>query len=107
MTDYDIYGTNSHTVGELVRLVTTHLDVVFTERESDYRGAYQLAQGAYGRIEIQPNAIPGDGGQDDRYTPEHPTVRVLLLTETSTPEPTLHARLSAIDGLEHLGRESL
>lgn len=38
MTDYDTYGTSTHTSSELVRLVTGHLHVVFTERESDYRG---------------------------------------------------------------------
>ncbi|WP_248508433.1 hypothetical protein [Streptomyces sp. D2-8] len=65
MTDYD---TSTHTASELVRLVTGHLDVIFTERESDYRGVYHLDQGTYGRIEIQPNAIPGDDDQDDLYT---------------------------------------
>lgn len=103
MTDYD---TSTHTVSELVRLVTGHLDVVFTERESGYRGVYHLAQGAYGRIEIQPNVIPGDDGQDDLYTPEHPAVRILLLTDTPAPEPTLHTRLGTTQGLVHLGRES-
>ncbi|MFI6341013.1 hypothetical protein [Streptomyces sp. NPDC050535] len=103
MTDYDTYGTSTHTMSELVRLVTGHLDVVFTERESFYRGVYHLAQGTYGCIEIQPNAIPGD---DDLYTSEHPAVQVLLLTETPAPEPTLHTRLGAVQGLVHLSRES-
>lgn len=80
--------------------------MVFTERESDYRGVYHLAQGPYGRIEIQPNAIPGDDGQDDLYTPEHPAVRILLLTNTPAPEPTLQTRLGTIQGLVHMGRES-
>lgn len=44
------------------------------------------SQGRYGRIEIQPNAIPGDDGQDDLHTPEHPAVRVLLLTNTAAAE---------------------
>ncbi|WP_326793866.1 hypothetical protein OHA79_51585 (plasmid) [Streptomyces sp. NBC_00841] len=103
MTDYD---TSTHTASELVHLVTGHLDVVFTERESDYRGVYHLAQGAYRRIEIQPNSIPGDDSQDDLYTPEHPEVQVLLLTNTPAPEPTLHTRLGAIQGLAHLSRKS-
>lgn len=38
MTDYDTYGTSTHTASELVRLLTAHLEVVFTERESYYRG---------------------------------------------------------------------
>ncbi|MFD0059631.1 hypothetical protein [Streptomyces sp. NPDC056690] len=80
--------------------------MVFTERESDYQGVYHLAQGTYGRIEIQPNAIPGDDGQDDLYTTEHQAVRVLLLTNTPASEPTQHTRLGTIQGLVHLGRES-
>ncbi|MFE7330088.1 hypothetical protein ACFU8W_35020 [Streptomyces sp. NPDC057565] len=103
MTDYD---TSTHTASELVHLVTGHLDVVFTERESDYRGVYHLARGAYGRIEIQPNSISGDDSQDDLYTPEHPEVQVLLLTNTPVPEPTLHTRLGAVQGLAHLSRTS-
>ena len=106
MTDYDTYGTGTHTASELVHLVTGHLDVVFAEHESDYRGVDHLAQGAYGRIEIQPNAIPDDDGQDDLYAPEHPAVRALLLTNTPTPEPTLHTRLGTIQGLVHLSHES-
>jgi hypothetical protein len=106
MTAYDTYSTSTHTASELVRLVTSHLDVVFTERESDYRGVYHLAQGPYGGIEIQPNAIPSDDCQDDLYSPEHPAVGVLLLTDTPAPQPTLHARMGAIQGLVHLGRES-
>ena len=45
MTDYDTYGTGTHTASELVHLVTGHLDVVFAEHESDYRGVYHLAPG--------------------------------------------------------------
>ena len=63
-------------------------------------------RGAYVRIEIQPNAIPDDDGQDDLYAPEHPAVRALLLTNTPTPEPTLHTRLGTIQGLVHLSHES-
>lgn len=106
MTDYDTYGTSTHTASELVRLVTGHLGVVFSERESYYRGVYHLAQGTFGRIEIQPNAIPGDDGQDDLYTPEHPAIRVLLLTSTPTSEPTLHTRLGTVPGLVHLDRQT-
>ncbi|WP_369263506.1 hypothetical protein [Streptomyces sp. R35] len=89
MTDYDTYGTSTHTASELVHLVTGRLDVVFTERESDYRGVYHLAQGTYGRIEIQPNAIPGDDGQDDLYTPQHPAVRGPLAHRHSGPRAHL------------------
>lgn len=80
--------------------------MVFTERESDYRCVYHLAHGTYGRIEIQPNAIPGGYGQDDLHTPQHPAVLVLLLTSPPAPEPTLHTRLGTIQGLVHLSRES-
>ncbi|MEU0955389.1 hypothetical protein ABZ353_24080 [Streptomyces niveus] len=105
MSDYDTYGTSTYTASELVRLVSSHLDVVFTERESDYRGVYHLAHGTFGRIEIQPNAIPDGDGQDDLHAPQHPAVLVLLLTSTPAPEPTLHTRLGAIQGLVHLSRD--
>jgi hypothetical protein len=104
MTEYAAYGTNAQTTSELVRLVSDLLELTFTERESDYRGTYDIAKSAWGRIEIQPNAIPGDDGQDDLYAPEHPSVQVLLLTATPSPDPTLHRRLSSIEGLAHLCR---
>jgi hypothetical protein len=44
MPDYGTYGTNVHTTSELVRLVADLLDVTFIKRESDYRGAYALAE---------------------------------------------------------------
>lgn len=40
------------------------------------------------------------------HTPEHPAVRILLLTNTPAPEPTLQTRLGTIQGLVHMGRES-
>ncbi|MDX3453079.1 hypothetical protein PV396_14145 [Streptomyces sp. ME02-8801-2C] len=106
MTEHAIYGTNAHTTSELVRLVSDLLEVTFTGRESDYRGAYDVADGPCGPIEIQPNAIPGDDDQDDLYAPEHPSVQVLLLTSTPGPDSDLHRRLSSIEGLAHLGHEA-
>ncbi|MGX1274855.1 hypothetical protein [Streptomyces phaeoluteigriseus] len=88
MTDHHIYGTSTHTADELARLVSDRLGLVFTERDSDYRGVYHLAGSPNGRIEIQPNPIPGDDG--DFYAPEHSSAQVLLLTTTSTPDPGLH-----------------
>ncbi|MER6092563.1 hypothetical protein [Streptomyces bluensis] len=106
MTEYDAYGTNAHTTSEVIRLVTDLLEVTFTERESDYRGTYDIADGPRGRIEIQPNAIPGDDGQDELYAPKHPSVQVLLLTATPSPDPALHRLLSSIEGLSHLEHEA-
>ncbi|MGN9761909.1 hypothetical protein [Streptomyces sp. SD31] len=106
MTDHHTYGTNTHTADELVRLVSDRLGLVFTERDSDYRGVYHLASSPNGRTEIQPNSIPGDGGEDDLYAPEHPAAQVLLLTTTSTPDPALRARLGCIQGLIHLHHEA-
>ncbi|MFE5923890.1 hypothetical protein [Streptomyces sp. NPDC056468] len=97
MADFHTYGTS-----ELVRLVGDCLGLVFSERDSDYRGVYHLAGIQNGRTEIQPNAIPGDDGGDDLYAPEQPAAQVLLLTITSTPDPALHARLGSIEGLIHL-----
>ncbi|MGW7256958.1 hypothetical protein [Streptomyces sp. NPDC054834] len=105
MTDHHTYGTSTHTVSELVRLVSDCLGLVFTERDSDYRGIYHLAGSLNGRIEIQPNAIPGDE-DDDLYAPEHPATQVLLLTTTPAPDPALQTRLGSIEGLIHLNHET-
>ncbi|MFF5479537.1 hypothetical protein ACFY5C_19650 [Streptomyces sp. NPDC012935] len=103
MTDHHTYGTSTHTMGELVQLVTDCLGLVFTERDSEYRGVYHLTSSPYGRIEIQPNPIPGDDGL---YAPEHPTAQVLLLTSTLIPDPALQTRLGSIAGLIHLNHET-
>ncbi|MDV9177678.1 hypothetical protein R6V09_47105 [Streptomyces sp. W16] len=105
MTDHHhTYGTSIHTADELARLVSGRLGLVFTERDSDYRGVYHLASSPNGRIEIQPNPIPGD---DDLYAPEHSSAQVLLLTTTATPDPALHARLGSLEGLIHLNHETV
>jgi hypothetical protein len=43
MTDHNTHGTSTHSVDELVRLVSDRLGPVFAERDSDYRGVYHLA----------------------------------------------------------------
>ncbi|WP_445529901.1 hypothetical protein [Streptomyces cyslabdanicus] len=106
MADHHTYGTSTHTAGGLVRLVSDRLGLVFTERDSDYRGVYHLASIPNGRIEIQPNPIPGDDDEDDLYAPEHPAAQVLLLTTTPTPDPVLQTRLDSIEGLTHLNHET-
>ncbi|WP_275461388.1 hypothetical protein [Streptomyces noursei] len=106
MTDDHTYGTSTHTVSELVQLVSDCLRLNFNERDSDYRGTYHLASSPEGRIEIQPNLIPGDDGEDDLYAPEHPVAHVLLFTTTPALDPALQARLSSIDGLLHLKHET-
>ncbi|MFF8381272.1 hypothetical protein ACF07V_34730 [Streptomyces sp. NPDC015661] len=100
MTVFDFYGTNTHTAEELADLLAERLDVTFVERESDYRGVYFLATLAdTTRLQVQPNAIPGDDGEDDLYEDDHPDVSVLLLiTSPATAEP-LDDELSAVGGL--------
>jgi hypothetical protein len=106
MTDHHTYGTSTHTADELVQLVSDRLGLVFTKRDSGYRGVYHLASTPNGRTEIQPNPIPGDDDEDNLYATEHPAVQVLLLTTTSTPDPALQAHLGSIEGLIHLHREA-
>ncbi|RSN78696.1 hypothetical protein DMH26_39515 [Streptomyces sp. WAC 05379] len=106
MTDYDIYGTSSHTADELVRLAGSLLGLVFTERDSDYRGLYHRADSSDAEIEIQPNTIPGDDGEDDLYATEHPLAEVLLLTTTPAPDPAMRAQLLAIEGVVHLKHQA-
>jgi hypothetical protein len=106
MTDHHTYGTSTHTADGLVRLVSDCLGLVFTKRDSDYRGVYHLASSPNGRVEIQPNPIPGDD-EDDLYAPEHPSAQVLLLTTTSVVDPAMQARLGSIEGLIHLNHETV
>ncbi|MGW7051212.1 hypothetical protein [Streptomyces sp. NPDC054887] len=106
MTDHHTYGTSTHAADELVQLVSDCLGLVFTERDSDFRGVYHLAGVPNGRIEIQPNSIPGDDGEDDLYSSEHPAAHMLLLTTTAIPDPALQARLGTIEGLVHLQHEA-
>ncbi|MFF9754566.1 hypothetical protein ACF1FC_17575 [Streptomyces sp. NPDC014344] len=107
MTDHHTYGTSTHTAGELARLVGDRLGLVFTARDSYYRGVYHLAGIPNGRIEIRPNPIPGDDDEDDLCAPEHPATQVLLLVTTSTPNPALQACLASIEGLAHLNHETV
>ena len=103
MTDHRSYGTGAHSADELAQLVSTCLDTVFTKRESDYRGVYYIAKDPDRRIEIQPNAVPGECGVEEFYAPEHPSVEVLVLTSTSTDDPALRQRLISLEGLTDLG----
>lgn len=84
-------------------LLASRLTVTFTERDSDYLGIYSLATLAdTTRIHVQPNAIPGDDGEDDLYEDEYPEVSVLLLgTSPDSTEP-LNRELSAVEGLTRL-----
>lgn len=100
------HHSSSHTASELVRLASSCLGLAFTECDSYYRGTCHRADSPDSEIEIQPNPIPGDDGEDDLYATEHPTVQVLLLTTTPAPNPALRAQLAAIEGLAHLQHES-
>lgn len=103
MTAFDTYGTSAHTARQVANLLTDRLGVVFVERESDYRGIYLLATfNDATRIQVQPNAIPGDDGNNDLYDEQHPDVAVLLLVTTPGPDPALQNQLSGIEGLARL-----
>lgn len=103
MTASSTYGTNSYTAKELSDLLADRFTATFTERESDYLGVYFLATLAdTTRLQVQPNAIPGDDGKDDLYEDEYPDMPVLLLvTSPITAEP-LSNELSALEGLTRL-----
>ncbi|MEU2771237.1 MULTISPECIES: hypothetical protein [Streptomyces] len=103
MTAPDTYGTNSHTAKELASLLADRLDVTFTGRESDYLGVYFRATLAdTTRVQVQPNAIPGDDGENDLYDDEHPDVSVLLLITLPTAAEPLNDELSSVGGLTRL-----
>jgi hypothetical protein len=97
MTIHDTYGTSTHTVVELAQLLADQLGLSFVEHDSDYRGVYLIADTAPYRIEVQPNAIPGDHEQDDLYDPEHPEIQALLLVTGPDRDNALNADLNSID----------
>ncbi|MFE3329228.1 hypothetical protein, partial [Streptomyces sp. NPDC059176] len=88
---------------ELAGLLADRLDVTFTERESDYLGVSFLATLAdTTRLQVQPNDIPGDDGEDDLYDDEHPDVSVLLLITSPAAAEPLNIELSTVGGLTRL-----
>jgi hypothetical protein len=103
MTAFDTFGTSTHTAWQLADLLTDRLGAVFVERDSDYLGIYLLATLDNATcIQVQPNAIPGDDGNDDLYDEEHPELPVLLLVTTPAPDPALQDQLADIEGLARL-----
>jgi hypothetical protein len=105
MTTYDTYGASAYRVAELAQLVADRLGVTFVEHDSYYRGVYLVADTPTHRIEIQPNAIPGDD-EDDLYDAEHPDIQTLLLVSGPHGDGMLTARLDSIDALTALRRET-
>jgi hypothetical protein len=106
MTTYDTYGTSAYTATELAHLVADRLGLTFVEHDSYYRGVYLVADTAPQHVEIQPNAIPGDDGQDDLYDDEHPDVQTLLLVSGPHRDTTLTGHLDSIDALVVLRQET-
>ena len=81
------------------------LTVGFMERESDYRGIYLVAPSPH-RLEVQPNAIPGDDDQDDVYDHEHPEMQTLLLVTGPDQDNELNTHLDSVGGLTLLARRT-
>jgi hypothetical protein len=103
MTVTDTYGTNTYTAQHLADLLAKRLPAVFAERESDYFGVYFLATLAdTTRIKVQPNAIPGDDGEDDLLEDDYPDVSVLLIVTAPAGAQLLNTELAAIYGLTQL-----
>ncbi|WP_405861849.1 hypothetical protein OG361_40545 [Streptomyces sp. NBC_00090] len=103
MTVTDTYGTNTYTAQQLADLLATRLPATFAERESDYLGVYFLATlPDTTRINVQPNAVPGDDGEDDLLEDDYPDVSVLLIVTAPAQAQLLNTELAAIDGLARL-----
>ncbi|MFG2914810.1 hypothetical protein ACGF0D_18220 [Kitasatospora sp. NPDC048298] len=103
MTAFDTYGTSAYTPRELSDLLASRLAATFIERESYWIGSYFLATLAdTTSLKIQPNAIPGDDGEDDLYEDEHPDMTVLLLVTSPVDAESLNAELAAVEGLTRL-----
>ena len=79
MTVYDLYGSMNMDMVGLRSAVGTALDVQLSEHDSYFRGIYLLAATPTGeRIEVQPNAVPGDDG-DEPYESDFAAYPMLVL----------------------------
>ncbi|GGU52058.1 hypothetical protein [Streptomyces violascens] len=107
MTIYDTYGTKSHKAKELAGLLAPLLDLAFAEHDSYFRGEYLKAEAGGTTIEIQSNAIPGDGEEDDLYASEHAASQTLVLVTAPAPDSALNSTLTSVEGLEALSHEAL
>lgn len=102
METHDTYGTRTYTVAGLARLLADRLGVTFVERDSYYLGVYLVADAGNQRVEIQPNAIPGDGDEDELYDDEHPDIQTFLLVNGPHRDNALTASLHSIEALTAL-----
>lgn len=107
MTAFTTYGTSMHTVNELAQLITGSLGTVFTEHDSYFRGIYLVAETSTHTIEIQPNSIPGDNGEDELYEEKYPAIPTLLLVTAEALDTSINTGLNSIDGLQKLTEEAL
>lgn len=89
-------------MNELAQLITECTGAAFVGHDSYYRGEYEVADTPTGRLEVQPNEIPGDDHGQDLYAPQHPDIRTLLLITTPAPTSTLTTQLDSIEGLHQL-----
>ncbi|MGW3208659.1 hypothetical protein [Streptomyces sp. NPDC001135] len=106
MTMYDTYGAQNHTAEELAGLLAPLLNLTFAEHDSYFRGGYLKAEAGHAEIEIQPNAIPGDGEEDDFYASEHTAFQTLVLVIAPAPDSALNTILASVEGLEVLAHEA-
>jgi hypothetical protein len=107
MTVNDLYGTQVYGPADLADILAEHRGLTFAEHESYYRGVYYLADASPYRVEVQPNAIPGDDGQGDLYDPDHPQTRTLVLVTGPHREPAVDVGLATINALELLQPKEL
>lgn len=99
---FAVYGTSTHGPRALAQLISERLGVAFSERDSYFRGTYLTAQAGQARIEVQSNAIPGDGDQTDLYADDYPDVSVLVLCAGADLDHSLNTTLESIAGLAPL-----
>lgn len=102
----DTYGTQNHAAEGLAGLLAPLPGVAFAERDSYFRGGYLKAEAGQAEIEIQPDAIPGGGEEDDLYASEHAAFQTLVLVTGPAPDRTLNTVLASVEGLEVLAREA-
>jgi hypothetical protein len=99
---HEVYGSTQLDATGLAAQLAVALDVEFVEHDSYYRGRYLSAEvGDGATVEVQPNAVPGDDGEES-YDPSLARYPTLILVRTSRPED-IRQRLCDVPGVTYVG----
>lgn len=101
MNRFDLFGSSSMTVEEVVSRLQPDLGVAFVEHESSYRGVYYRSNQSGEELLVQPNSPDGEGYVVE---PEFEQAQTLVYVNGSYRWTAIDAALSAA-GLARLRSE--